>query len=92
MTFQQGILIVKYVLNYESAAANRVFHALADASRRAVIEQLTRNGPSGGNKALATGWTRSGANSASPDGFATPDPTPHDTSKESRHAHRAQNQ
>lgn len=30
------------MLKYESEAADRVFHALADANRRAVIERLTR--------------------------------------------------
>ena len=32
------------MLNYESAAADQVFHALADANRRAIIERLT-SGP-----------------------------------------------
>jgi DNA-binding transcriptional ArsR family regulator len=30
------------MLNHESAAADRVFHALADANRRAIIQRLTR--------------------------------------------------
>ncbi|GAB3426541.1 ArsR/SmtB family transcription factor [Flindersiella endophytica] len=30
------------MLNHESAAADRVFHALAEANRRAIIERLTR--------------------------------------------------
>ena len=30
------------MLKYESEAADRVFHALSDANRRAVIERLTR--------------------------------------------------
>lgn len=33
---------VKYMLKYEPEAADRVFHALADANRRAMIERLTR--------------------------------------------------
>jgi DNA-binding transcriptional ArsR family regulator len=33
---------VKCVLNHESTAADRVFHALGDANRRAIIERLTR--------------------------------------------------
>jgi DNA-binding transcriptional ArsR family regulator len=31
------------VLNHSSTAADRVFHALADPNRRAVIERLTRS-------------------------------------------------
>jgi DNA-binding transcriptional ArsR family regulator len=34
--------MVKYMLNHESEAADRVFHALAEANRRAIIERLTR--------------------------------------------------
>lgn len=30
------------MLNYESTAADRVFHALSDANRRAIVERLTR--------------------------------------------------
>ncbi|MQA80645.1 MAG: metalloregulator ArsR/SmtB family transcription factor [Streptosporangiales bacterium] len=30
------------MLNHESTAADRVFHALADANRRAIIQRLTR--------------------------------------------------
>ncbi|MEQ4206431.1 metalloregulator ArsR/SmtB family transcription factor [Actinopolymorpha sp. B17G11] len=30
------------MLNHESAAADRVFHALAEANRRAIIQRLTR--------------------------------------------------
>ncbi len=30
------------MLNHESASADRVFHALAEANRRAIIERLTR--------------------------------------------------
>lgn len=33
---------VKCMLKHEAEAADRVFHALADANRRAVIERLTR--------------------------------------------------
>lgn len=33
---------VKYMLKHEAEVADRVFHALADANRRAVIERLTR--------------------------------------------------
>jgi DNA-binding transcriptional ArsR family regulator len=32
---------VKCMLNHESTAADRVFHALADANRRAIITRLT---------------------------------------------------
>lgn len=33
--------MVKYVLNHKPTAADRVFQALADANRRAIIERLT---------------------------------------------------
>lgn len=37
-----GTPIVKCMLNHGSTAADRVFHALADANRRAIIQRLTR--------------------------------------------------
>jgi DNA-binding transcriptional ArsR family regulator len=37
-----SVIKVKRMLKHEAEAADRVFHALADANRRAVIERLTR--------------------------------------------------
>lgn len=42
LDFTDPVIKVKYMLNYKPDAADQVFHALADANRRAVIERLTR--------------------------------------------------
>jgi DNA-binding transcriptional ArsR family regulator len=42
LDFSDPAVKVKCVLKYQAEAADRVFHALADANRRAVIERLTR--------------------------------------------------
>jgi DNA-binding transcriptional ArsR family regulator len=42
LDFSGPAIKLKCMLKHEAEAANRVFHALADANRRAVIERLTR--------------------------------------------------
>lgn len=42
LDFADPVIKVKYMLKYVPDAADQVFHALADANRRAVIERLTR--------------------------------------------------
>lgn len=49
------------MLKYEGEAANRVFHALADANRRAVIERLTRGPATVSELAAHLGVTVAGA-------------------------------
>ena len=45
------------MLNHEVPAADRVFHALADANRRAIIEHLTRGPPTVSELARLLGVT-----------------------------------
>jgi NADP-dependent 3-hydroxy acid dehydrogenase YdfG/uncharacterized protein YndB with AHSA1/START domain len=42
LDFLSSAVKVKCMLKHEAGAADRVFHALADANRRAVVERLTR--------------------------------------------------
>jgi DNA-binding transcriptional ArsR family regulator len=42
LTLRDPAIKIKRILKHEAEAADRVFHALADANRRAVIERLTR--------------------------------------------------